>query len=885
MTEPRESRPAVVRAWRAPAIEEPKRSAIGDVIHAAAIAAVETDDPPADTRIADASARPRLAYVSPLAPERTGISDYSGELLPYLARHYDIDVVVAQPQVQDEWVRAHCQVRTVEWFEQHGASYDRVLYHFGNSRYHQHMFRLLERHPGAVVLHDFYLGHLLSGMEHDGPYTHAWSDALYRSHGYAALARGLHPASRAEAIWEFPCNLPVLLGARGVIVHSRFSANLAREWYGPQLSESWALVPHLRIPVPEDPDARARARAALGIADDEFVVCSFGVIGSLKLSHELVEAWARSGLARRRECSLVFVGQNERGRYGRQLARRTRDRDVGRVRITGWADNEIYRHYLAAADVAVQLRVRSRGETSGAVLDCLNHGVPTIVNAHGAMADLPAQAVHRIAGALDIAELARALDKLWSDTTYRQAMRASSRAYLLRHHEPSACAQAYADAIERFHVRPRTMAVDVARRVAALGPLTPDEAIEVARAIDYSLPRPRETRQLLVDVSAICRTDLKTGIQRVVRSVLKGLVASPPAGWRIEPVYLTDAGGRWHLRYARRYMLGLLGCPADTLDDDVVEPDAGDVFLGLDLAGGFVLAADRAELLSGWKAKGVSINFVVYDLLPAVMPDKFPQAEYEPFCAWLDVVARADGVFCISNAVAQEFAAWRARVHGARPGPWVGHFHLGADIQQSAPTHGKPESHEAVTAALQARPTFLMVGTLEPRKGGAQVIAALEALWARGIDCNLAIVGKQGWQVDALAASIRDHAESGRRLFWLQGISDEFLDHVYRASTCLVAASEGEGFGLPLIEAAQHGIPIVARDIPVFREVAGNHAFYFTGMEGANLAAALEDWLDLHRQGRHPPSAGMDWLTWQESTEQLKRLLARSGALGDTPQT
>ena len=49
--------------------------------------------------------------------------------------------------------------------------------------------------------------------------------------------------------------------------------------------------------------------------------------------------------------------------------------------------------------------------------------------------------------------------------------------------------------------------------------------------------------------------------------------------------------------------------------------------------------------------------------------------------------------------------------------------------------------------------------------------------------------------------------------FRLQGISDEYLEQVYAASTCLIAASINEGFGLPLIEAARHGIPIVARDI------------------------------------------------------------------------
>jgi glycosyltransferase involved in cell wall biosynthesis len=84
-----------------------------------------------------------------------------------------------------------------------------------------------------------------------------------------------------------------------------------------------------------------------------------------------------------------------------------------------------------------------------------------------------------------------------------------------------------------------------------------------------------------------------------------------------------------------------------------------------------------------------------------------------------------------------------------------------------------------------------------------------------------------------------------------------------------MAASECEGFGLPLIEGAQHKLPIIARDIPVFREVAGDHAFYFKGKEPTDLANAVKEWLKLYKSGQHPKSDGMPWLTWKQSTEKL----------------
>jgi glycosyltransferase involved in cell wall biosynthesis len=110
-----------------------------------------------------------------------------------------------------------------------------------------------------------------------------------------------------------------------------------------------------------------------------------------------------------------------------------------------------------------------------------------------------------------------------------------------------------------------------------------------------------------------------------------------------------------------------------------------------------------------------------------------------------------------------------------------------------------------------------------------------------------------------------------KRLFWLDGISDEYLEKTYAASSCLIAASYGEGFGLPLIEAAQHKLPIIARDIAVFREVAEEHAYYFRGLLPEELAHAVKAWLSLFDMQQHPKPEQLSWLTWKESANQLIR--------------
>src|SRR5690606_29512106 len=143
---------------------------------------------------------------------------------------------------------------------------------------------------------------------------------------------------------------------------------------------------------------------------------------------------------------------------------------------------------------------------------------------------------------------------------------------------------------------------------------------------------------------------------------------------------------------------------------------------------------------------------------------------------------------------------------------WV---HMGADLEGSKPSSGIPIDAKEVLGKLTTRPTFLSVSTLEPRKAQEQILDAVEKLWTEGVDINLVLVGQQGWKVDALVNRINTHPENLKRLFWLKGISDEYLTLVYQNSTCLIAASINEGFGLPLIEAARHKIPVIARDIPV----------------------------------------------------------------------
>lgn len=806
--------------------------------------------------------RPSLAFVSPLPPARSGIADYSAELLPELARHFRIDVIVNQTEISDPWIRANCTVRDVAWFERNAGRYDRILYHFGNSDFHHHMFDLLERHPGVVMLHDFYLSGIIAHREWHHGQRHLWSQALYRCHGYGAVRDQFRLPTEADAVFKYPCNLDVLRQARGVLVHSTYSRRLAQQWCGGERMGVWTEIPLLRA-APNAPD-RSAARRALGLGENDIVVCSFGLLGPIKLNHRLLSAWLASQAAKNPNAKLIFVGENDPGVYGKELSETIATAGAD-VRITGFATMESYRLHLAAADVAVQLRTSSRGETSAAALDCMNYGLPTIVNAHGALADLPDETVFKIADAFEDAELTAALDSLLGDMGARRGLGARAAAELHAKYAPRAVSDLYAEAINAYYGAPRGIDM-LAEALDHDGPDSQSpEWGEIAEAVAATFPAPSPLRQLLVDVSELVNRDAGSGIQRVVRHILTEWLNDPPAGWRIEPVYATQSQP---YRYARRFTLGLLGCPPEVLEDDPVEFAEGDYFLGLDLQP-HVVPTQRA-FFTRLRQRGVQVHFVVYDLLCVLRPDCFlPEAD-EHFLRWLEVVAENDGAMCISAAVAEELRAW---MKGRNPHFAINHFHLGADF----PDPGQAPSFPAAWTGRPAQRTVLMVGSIEPRKGYAETLAAAETLWAEGNDFTLAIVGRVGWMVDELAARLKRHPELNRRLFWFEGCSDATLAALYREADGLLLASEGEGFGLPLVEAAHYDLPILARDLPVFREVGGEHARYF-GTDA--LADALRAWLE----DFSPRSGGMGHLTWRQSARQLaERLLPPIAPVGLPP--
>lgn len=824
--------------------------------------------------------RTKLAFVTPLSPERTGIAGYSSALLPELSKYYDIEIVIDQHEVCDSWVNNNLILRDSTWLKENGHKFDRVLYQIGNSPFHKHMLNLIEEVPGIIVLHDFFLGDLLEFLDKYGFTHNAWVKAIYDSHGYAAVKELYRKNNLLKAKRKYPANLALLLNAKGIIVHSEHPKIMADEFYGDNFSANWEIIPlarkkHIKT-------KKSKARIKLGLNLNDFIVCSFGFLDPSKLNNNLIEAWLSSDLARDERSILVFVGENHGGEYGRKILEKINSNELQkRILITNWVDDSTYEDYLAATDIAVQLRTCSRGETSAAVLDCMSYAIPTIVNANGSLAHLAKEKILMIADQFKEIELVLALESLFNSASLRDKLGQSASKFISEEHDPAICASQYANVIEKFYLPNQITTHDLINSLTMIdgNNYSDKQCIELAQSISVTFPRKRPNRQFLIDITATYDSDLRTGIERVAKSLCESLLIDPPNGFCVEPIYLSQEGGDWCYKYARSFTLDVLDCPPDCLEDEIVEFQSGDILLGVDLSNQKIIKANDTYLFKHLQDINVCIYMIVYDLLPILMPKYFPPGADVSHQMWLQTITQFSGAICISRTTAIELYDWMELNVSERQSTFkIGWIPLSAEIKGSESSLSTLDNADQILSQLRESYSFLMVGTIEPRKGYAQTLAAFTTLWEQGENINLVIVGKEGWvgladnqrrNIPEIIKTILNHSEYGKRLFWLDDVSDGYLDKIYSACNCLVAASEGEGFCLPLIEAANYGMEIIARDIEIFKEVLGEHAYYFSGLEPKNLVQIIGRYLtelDVHP---YPYSKGIEIISWKESAKKL----------------
>ena len=384
--------------------------------------------------------RLRMAYFSPLPPARTGIADYSRELLPYLTATADValfveDGIEVDPAVLDAYPHYFMSQYPLRRWD-----YDVALFQMGNSSYHTALYKVFRMYPGVIVLHDYYVHHFYCSQTVDrGDYA-----AYGRELGYELGAAGLRLADevrtgqRPPPYFGVPLNRRLADLALGTIVHSQGVRELL-----------WQDSAHRLVavaPAPIQPYAVTERRTVVGWPDDALVFGSFGMVSLEKHLDHILRVFARL-CAERSDVRYLVVG--DWGAGGVDLPGIIAELGLqDRVYCTGFApDLQSFTDWLAAVDVIVNLRFPTVGETSATALRGLAAGRPLIVNGHGWYAELPDTVSLKVPPGDDDA-LLQAMRALSSDGLLRSRMSEAAQIYATSVHAPSCTATAYLTFIE-----------------------------------------------------------------------------------------------------------------------------------------------------------------------------------------------------------------------------------------------------------------------------------------------------------------------------------------------------------------------------------------------------------------------------------------------------
>ena len=329
----------------------------------------------------------RIAYCSPVNPVHSGISDYSEELLPYLGQYVDITVYIDDGVVPtNPHIGIHLRIRPLSTLAQdHGQRpYDAILYHMGNSPAHFQIYDAAQRTPGVVVLHDLVLHHFMlqyhAVHRHDIEAYRALATQYYGSAGTQIADRMLQGIFD-DAVFEMPLCQPVLNGAQLLISHSHYVVDQSAV-IAPALPA--AVVP-MGVPVLPQPDV-ASLRSQLDFGPDPFVIASFGHVNPYKRVEQvlrMVRTLRRAGI----NAHYVIVGSVSPNFALDALVRRTGT--AACVHVTGYVSSQDFAAYVAVADMCINLRHPTAGETSASLLRLLAAGKPTAISASGSFLEIP----------------------------------------------------------------------------------------------------------------------------------------------------------------------------------------------------------------------------------------------------------------------------------------------------------------------------------------------------------------------------------------------------------------------------------------------------------------------------------------------------------------
>ena len=704
-----------------------------------------------------------LVFITPLPPEATGIADYNQSLLASLSDKIDISANHDIAALVDVLVS------------------NNVILALGNSPHHYPAFSFIPFCNPVFDVHDASL------------------DRFYETLPYGELRTSLPKYILAEfgiqALYEMPAidkiGVPLgtkllqnlVLKSRCTITHNLQSAKLVKS--------------HQTIPLWWRSNVgRESIKKTSG---DEITISTFGFLDESKQIHSIITSLGSSDF--REDIHLTVVGTGSPN-YTSRLRELAIENKV-KTTFTGYVDKDRYFELINSTDIAIQLRNSQRAESPGSVIDCLEFGIPTVSNSEIAKYYYgESDNFYFVSDTNDLTNLVDQIIefRLFSDENLVGASLPLSLSV-------SAAAETYFQVLHDPSFRGLSLTKEKQLEVKKLFMYLSKknyflQEISKIRAHQY---RPKVYVVLTDEVKKVSID----GILRVAKTFYSEFIQD--FDYPIIPVVrsgdkfiLANDLGLLDTQYQEFFRnFDLEGFPIEPTKDDIV------LFPGLDAG----LTEAIGKVIS-WRETGTRIITIIHDVLPLTNPELFLDWFPKSFHIWLENTIKMSSDLVFDSHVSLD--SWGNLIHSQ----------VNKEISKVVI---RPFLEKFSVPAIQKSEvtTFILAGTIEPRKGHSLVLDEFEKIWLLGVKVHLRIVGKIGWYSENILQRIEALIADGQEISFAESPSDSEFKRLLVSSHFAICASSHEGYCLPGLEAHALGLSVIARNTPIYREVLGNFAYFF----------------------------------------------------------
>ncbi|MBD5427170.1 MAG: glycosyltransferase family 4 protein [Treponema sp.] len=382
--------------------------------------------------------------------------------------------------------------------------------------------------------------------------------------------------------------------------------------------------------------------------------------------------------------------------------------------------------------------------------------------------------------------------------------------------------------------------------------------------------------KVYIDVSVLTLATFVTGIQRVTREIAVRLIREE--GDNVVLMHYNAKDNIYHRIDNKKfcdYYIKKQGVKNKMITSCTVSLAGigeGAVFFDLDAA--WMCRVKRSYLLPILKEQGARIVAHIYDIISVTHPQYCLERGVYNFMDFIGAhLQYADDIIVNAQATVDELGKLAEKLGIELPACHV--IPLGADFGENKVVQ-EDQMSEELRRIVNDRPYILMVGTIEPRKNHKLVLDAYN-VGLKEFGYNIVFAGYMGWNMEDFEEQLKKHPDYNERIFHLTGQNDQAITYLYQHARFLAFCSYTEGFGLPLIEGIRRGTPVIASDIPVSREVAGDYCVWFPQDD-------VEAFCDIVRYYQENEAeyvrvkerlGGFKCSSWEESGTRMYRVIMR----------